>query len=297
MAEHRPTAYISGLPAEVAAEVSDTLSKLGVNVQTSVNGHGFPPPEIPTGRVIVVLSPKGGSGKTAVASNLATVLARRHPGRVVAVDLDVQFGDLATALALRPTHNLAQLAQSVAIDSTSVKVALTPYEDNLYVLCASGDPADADMVKEAHVSTIIDLLARDFDYVVVDTAAGLDDHSLAAIEGASDVLLLSSMDVTSIRSARKAVDSLDRMHITTPRTFVLNRADAKVGLDLDDAAAAVGLPVACTIPSSRDVPLAMNVGKPVVETEPRSVIAKQFEQLANLFDAPVDAEPKRRWRK
>jgi pilus assembly protein CpaE len=273
MSEQRPTAYLSGLPADVAAEVSDTLSKYGVTVQTGMNGHAFPPPDMPTGRVIVVLSPKGGSGKTAVASNLAT------------------------ALALRPTHDLAQLAQSVAIDSTSVKVALTPYEEHLYVLCASGDPADADLVKEAHVSMIIDLLARDFDYVIVDTAAGLDDHSLAAIECATDVLLMSSMDVTSIRSARKAVDSLDRMHITTPRTFILNRADARVGLDLDDAAAAVGLPVACTLPSSRDVPLAMNVGKPVSETEPRSPIARQFEMLANLFDSSVNAEAKRRWRK
>jgi pilus assembly protein CpaE len=247
--------------------------------------------------VIVVVSPKGGSGKTALASNLAVTLAQLHPGRVAAVDLDVQFGDLGTALSLQPDHTIAHLARSSVIDATTAKVALTPYEPGLFVLCGAVSPEEADAITHEHVSTILSLLARDFAYVVVDTPAGLDERTLAALECGTDLLLVSSLDVTSIRSVRKVVDTLDKIGITTPRHFVLNRADAKVGLDLSDAATAVGLPVSCTIPSSRSVPLSMNVGTPVVKSEPKSAVAQQFRQLAGLYASLSPEKTKRGWRR
>ncbi len=92
-----------------------------------------------------------------------------------------------------------------------------------------------------HVSTVIPLLAQDFDYVVVDTPAGLDERTLAALECATDLLLVSSLDVTSIRSLRKAVEAMDHIGVKATRHFVLNRADAKVGLDPSDAEEAVGM--------------------------------------------------------
>jgi pilus assembly protein CpaE len=108
-------------------------------------------------------------------------------------------------------------------------------------------------------------LAEGFDYVVVDTPAGLDDRTLAALECATDLLLVSSLDVTSIRSLRKAVDAMDALNVTKQRHFVLNRADAKVGINPADAAEAVGWPIEVMIPSSREIPLSMNVGTPIVK--------------------------------
>ena len=291
-----PTVIIGhDMPAELAADVStrppgDGRRRQGQRRRT--------PPHTPRGKVIVVISPKGGSGKTAVSSNLAVALAQRHPGRVVAVDLDVQFGDLGTALSLTPEHTLAQLARTSQIDATTVKLFLTPYEHGLYVLAGADDPVDADSIGHAHVSAVLPLLAQNFDYVVVDTPAGLDERTLAAIECATDLLLVSSLDVTSIRSLRKALDALDQMGVKAARQFVLNRADAKVGLDPSDAEEAIGMKIACSIPSSRELPLALNLGTPVVISEPKSAVAKQFQQLAQLF-APVEAEtaPKRGWRR
>jgi pilus assembly protein CpaE len=285
------------MPAALADEVSSVLSGLGVSAVHQTAEVLPPPPPRPTGKVIVVVSPKGGSGKTALASNLAVTLAQLHPGRVAAVDLDVQFGDLGTALSLQPDHTIAHLARSSVIDATTAKVALTPYEPGLFVLCGAVSPEEADAITHEHVSTILSLLARDFAYVVVDTPAGLDERTLAALECGTDLLLVSSLDVTSIRSVRKVVDTLDKIGITTPRHFVLNRADAKVGLDLSDAATAVGLPVSCTIPSSRSVPLSMNVGTPVVKSEPKSAVAQQFRQLAGLYASLSPEKTKRGWRR
>jgi pilus assembly protein CpaE len=244
-----------------------------------------------------VISPKGGSGKTAVSSNLAVAVAQRHPGRVVTIDLDVQFGDMGAALSLTPEHTLAQLARASQMDATTVKLFLTPYEHGLYVLAGANDPVDADSISHAHVSAVVPMLAQNFDYVVVDTPAGLDERTLAAIECATDLLLVSSLDVTSIRSLRKELDALDQMNVKTPRTLVLNRADAKVGLSPSDVEEALGLKITCSIPSSRELPLALNLGIPVVLNEPKSAAARSIQQLAEHF-APVEAEKARKgWRR
>ena len=284
------------MPAELIADVSSALADMGISVRQ--------PPQLPLRRSTLPAARSSSSCRPRAArarpSSPATSQwswREQFPGQVAAVDLDVQFGDLGSSLGLRPEHTLAHLARSSSIDATTTKVFLTPYERNLYVLCGAPTPEEADDVTPDHVSAVLTMLANDFAFVVVDTPAGLDERTLAAMECATDLLLVSSLDVSSIRSLRKVVDTLDKLGVTTPRHFVLNRADAKVGIDVNDAAAAVGLPVAGTIPSSREVPLAMNLGSPVVVTEPKSNVAKQFQQLAQLFAPVVETAPKRRWRR
>jgi pilus assembly protein CpaE len=285
----RPTVIIGdGLSPELA----DAIREMGVDIQS----NGWGPPK-GAGKVIVVISPKGGSGKTAVASNLSVALSQRHPGQVVAVDLDVQFGDLTTALAMQPERTLAQLARTNEINATNVKLFLTPYDD-LFVLAGADTPVDADAVTHTHISTVLPLLAQEFPYVVVDTPAGLDERTLAAIECATDLLLVSSLDVSSIKSLRKALDALDRIAVKAARTFVLNRSDAKVGLEIADAEEAVGMKAAVQIPSSREIPTALNIGTPVVKSEPKAEVARRLQQLTQLFAAVSDTDkPKRGWRR
>ena len=288
-----PTVVVShDMPPELFVDVSATLRSMGVTVTTD----GFAPSTSRT-KVIVVVSPKGGSGKTAVSSNLAVALAQRHPGRVVAVDLDVQFGDLGLALSLTPERTLAQLARANQIDATTVKLHLTSSSHGLFVLAGATDPVDADSVGHVHVSQVLPLLAESFDYVIVDTPAGLDERTLAALECATDVLLVSSLDVTSIRSLRKAHDALDHLGIEAERRLILNRSDSKVGLDPSDAEEVMGMKIACSIPSSRDVPLSLNLGTPVVASEPKSAVARQLQHLAELY-APAETRPARKgWRR
>jgi pilus assembly protein CpaE len=276
---------------DVPPELADAIEGLGVDIK--VNGWAS---RRPAAKVIVVVSPKGGSGKTAVSSNLAVALSQRHPGEVVAVDLDVQFGDLATALSLQPERNLAQLTRG-EINATTVKLFLTPHDD-LFVLAGASDPVEAEAVTHTHISTVLPMLAQAFSYVVVDTPAGLDERTLAAIDSATDLLLVSSLDVTSIKSLRKALDALDRIGVKANRTFVLNRADAKVGLAVSDAEEALGMTAACQIPSSREIPTSLNIGTPVVTSEPRAEVAKRLQQLSQLFAATAQPDKtKRGWRR
>ena len=251
-------------------------------------GPSTPPLPPETGRVIVVLSPKGGSGKTMVASNVAAALAREVDGSVALVDLDVQFGDAAYALGLVPEHTIGQLATVPTLDATTLKVFLTRHEPSgAYVLCGAESPDEGESVTDELADRIVELLARDVAYVVVDTPAGLDERTLAVLERATDVVLVSSLDVSSIRNLGKEVDALDRVGLLPEsRCFVLNRADARVGIEPSDVEAALGMRIDSAVPSSRAIPFSMNQGRPMVLEEPGSHAARELAALTRRFLDP-----------
>ena len=235
------------------------------------------------GRIITVAAPKGGTGKTALATNLAVGLAASAQ-RVVLVDLDLQFGDVADALQLRPESSIADLHHAGNLSTTSLKALLVKRGENLFALAAPANPADGEEITASDVEEILLVLAGEFDAVVVDTSAGLTEATLSAIETSSDLLLVCDLSVSSVRGLRKVVDTLDRLEIVKPkRHFILNRADSRVGVTVDDASAVVGMPVAVAIPSARDVPLSMNQGVPVIEAAPRTQVARRYLEAAALF--------------
>lgn len=242
------------------------------------------------GRVITILSPKGGTGKTTVTTNLALALAEAAPGKVVLVDLDLQFGDAVSGLGLVPEHTMADAARAVkGLDAMTLKVFLTPHPSDLYTLCAPELPAQGEEITAEQATQVLQLLASEFDYVVVDTSAGLGEHALAAIECATDLVLVCSMDVPSVRGLHKELAALDQLGMTSQaRHFVLNRADSRVGLDVDDVEAALGLQVDVALPSTRVVPLSVNQGTPAITADPRSPIARKLRELADRFtDGPA----------
>lgn len=244
------------------------------------------------GRIITVLSPKGGAGKTTVATNLAVGLARRAPDGVAIVDLDLQFGDVASALQLVPDLSLADLAPGEAErDPARVKLLLTHHHEGLFALCAPDDPAAAEGISADEIAPMLQALADDLPYVVVDTCAGIDPHTLAAIEVSNDIVLLGVMDVPSVRSLRKLIDALDRLGMTESRRIVvLNRSDSHVDLDVNDITAAIGLPIAISIPSSRSVPLSTNHGSPVLVFDPASPVIRPLRELVSLFTGEAPPE-------
>jgi len=284
-----PEAIVSDyIPAvHAACERADTMRQRFVAASAAATGR--------ESKVIVVLSPKGGSGKTMVSTNLASALATTFTGDAVIVDLDCVFGDVASVLGMVPDHTIGELAMLPSFDSTTLKVYLSRHEQSgLYVLPGSTLPEEGEAVSAAAVAHIIDLLRRDFAYVIIDTAAGLDERALAAIESATDLLLLASMDIASIRNLGKEISALDRLGITSARRhFVLNRADARVGLELHDVEAAIGLRVTEALGSSRLVPLTMNQGRALVLEEPDAPLSLQLKNLARVFAphaAPLPVE-------
>ena len=254
-------------------------------------------------RIFTVLSPKGGVGKTFCATNIAMALNLHEPGKVAVIDLDLQFGDVAGAMHLSPEHTVADAArgmmnQEMNATNSMVKVFLTAHESGIYVMCSPEDPAEADEITYEQSIHITKALSGSFDYVVVDTCAGLDPHALSIAEISTDLIFVCSVDVSSVRSLRRELDSLDRLGMThQARHLVLNRYDAPGGARPEDVEVAVGLKASVMIPADRYVLAAANQGIPITSADPKSAIARKFMSLSETLaeieqTAPGGTKPK-----
>jgi pilus assembly protein CpaE len=240
-----------------------------------------------TGRVITIASPKGGVGKTTVATNLAIGLTAAAPQSTVLVDLDVQFGDVASALGLVPEYTLPDAVRGPASEDTMVlKTFLTQHPSGLYAVCGSESPAAGDTVTGEDVTRLLASLAREFRYVVVDTAPGLSEQTLAALDRASDVVMLTSMDVPGVRGLRKELDVLRELAmIPAGRHIVMNFADPKGGLSVRDVETTIGAGVDVVLPRSKAVPASTNQGVPILQSSRRDPMAKEMRRLVSRFAA------------
>jgi pilus assembly protein CpaE len=273
-------------------------SDLARQRQESIRGHQAAPSPGPSrGRIVTVISPKGGSGKTVVATNLAVFLAKRCPGEVVLVDLDLQFGDVASALGLIPSYTMYTATQASGSEASLLKAFLTPHSSQLLVLCAPDDPTEADDVKEGDAVQIISELSKLFRWVIVDTGAGLDDMTLSVAEVATDLVFVSSTDVLSVRGVQKEAAIMTQLGVRANRHLLLNRSDAKVGLSSKDISETIGLPIAAEVPSSRVIPTSVNVGVPVIEHDSRSAAARGLTSFAKLLlDSSGETTTAKSWR-
>lgn len=245
------------------------------------------------GKVIGVFSPKGGVGKTTIATNLAVGLGRIAPMRVVIVDLDLQFGDVASALYLNPEHTVTDAVTPAASrDNLVLKAFLTVHPASIYALCAPDNPVDADNITPEQVGRLLSQLADEFDYVVVDTAPGLPEVGLAALERCTDAVWVSGMDVPGARGLRSGLGILKQLNLLPEhRHTVLNMADPKVGLTVEDLESTIGAPVDISIPRSRAVALSTNRGIPLLQDSRKDPAAKCLNGLVQRFHPDWGSTP------
>jgi pilus assembly protein CpaE len=250
------------------------------------------------GRVFAVVSPKGGSGKTTVAANLAATVAMQRPDDVVLADFDVQFGDIGYAFRLEPEYSLLN-AVAPGVTPTVLKGFLTPHSSKVLTLAAPERPEDADDIDPEAARDVVQTLSKLFGVVIVDTAAGMDERTLTVLDAATDVILVTATDVPSVRAAVKEFEILQRLGLLDKRRhhLVLNRADARVGLSAGDIEETIGLKASLSIPSTRAIPTALNLGEPAVLADQRGSVARSFQKFAEgLGVLPTSPDGNRAWR-
>ncbi|TSE14932.1 AAA family ATPase [Arthrobacter sp. KBS0703] len=248
------------------------------------------------GTVIGVFSPKGGVGKTTIATNVAVGLGKIAPMSVVIVDLDLQFGDVASGLYLNPEHTVTDAVSPAASQDTLVlKAFLTVHPSSIYALCAPISPVEADHITPDQITRLLEQLADEFQYVVVDTAPGLPEIGLAAMEACTDVVWVSAMDIPSVRGLRSGLDILRQLDILPEgRHVVLNMADAKCGLTVQDVESTIGAPVDVSVPRSRAVAFSTNRGVPVLQEAKKDPAVKGLSQLVERFSPAWQAKSQRK---
>ena len=282
-------------PHATAEDVTAVLTRATARAEARRGLLAAAPSSAPARGVVVVASPKGGVGKTTVATNVAIGLATAQPGSTVLVDLDVQFGDVASALALVPQYTLPDAVQGAATnDPLVLKTFLTRHPTGLQVVPGSDSPAAGDAVTPADVARLIDMLSREFTHVVVDTAPGLTDHTLTALERATDLVLLGSMDVPGVRGLRKELDVLGELGLVPRgRHLVLNGAGDNGGLVLADVEQTLGSALDVVLPRHDAVPLSTNTGVPLLEKGGKDPVTRGLQSLVQRL-APQTATPRGR---
>ncbi len=256
-------------------------------------------PAIAPGKVIVCFSTKGGVGKSVLSTNLAVALAQRSERPVAIVDADLQFGDVAVLLGVTPERTVMDAAAAIHHDDPELMRALVMKHEasGLLVLPAPVEPSTADQIRPEDMLAIVNSMRNFCGTIVIDMPPRFDDMVLALLEIADEVLLVASMDIPSIKNLKVGMQTLDLLSLAGPKLrLVLNRANARVKLDVKDVEKALGLDAQFPIPSDIAVPQAVNRGVPVVLDNPRSPSARAFEDIATQFlaEAGVEEPGKRR---
>ncbi|WP_294179706.1 AAA family ATPase [uncultured Schumannella sp.] len=247
--------------------------------------------------VVAVVAPKGGQGKTTMAINLATALAEVAPNSVVLVDADLQFGDIANSLELPVNRTVSEIVERLG-DEMAIKTAIVRHPDGFFVIPAPVSPELADAVRPAQVSRLVQELAAIFRYVVIDTTPGLGENSLAVVEAATDLVLVSTLSVPSLRALHSELAVLASIELLPARRYiVLNQVDRVSGLTVSDAETILGASVEVTVPRSPAVVLASNRGRPLLRDDSRDAAAQAIRDLAARIDLAVVVSRRRTHRR
>jgi len=244
-----------------------------------------------TGVVVAVFSTKGGTGKTFLACNLAAALAERSGSQVGLLDLDHDLGDVFAYFDAEPSRTLQELLTlDDGADAEAVAQLGTPLAKGITGFGSRPDPR-AEPIPGAAIARMLSKLKDAFPFSVVDATSEYSDHVVAALDLSDSICLVTGLDAIGVRHMSIAIQTLQDLGISRERLhFVVNRADSKVDLTIQDIEKLLEIHVDSRIPSSPLVPRSINQGKLLWFDKRRSDVSKGVEAFADLLMAKLTPE-------
>ncbi|GBC97776.1 Septum site-determining protein MinD [bacterium HR17] len=240
------------------------------------------------GRIVVFYGPKGGVGTSLVATNLAVALAAHLPAESVCLmDLDLQFGAIPILLNLQPKVTLATLAQRFQgeLDFEFLRAFLLTHPDsNLRVLAAPSRPDLAELVTTFLVERTLQLLKTHFSVTIVDTPTMLQDTTLAALDAADYIFVVTALDLLAIRNTELVLSMFQKLYPSDRIRLVLNRSNVHFGgLTPAQVEEHLRMPIVAQVPSDGQLAVtSINEGVPFVLQAPNAPISQSIFHLASL---------------
>jgi pilus assembly protein CpaE len=272
----------------------------------------FAPAPTPSrkGRVYAVASATGGCGKTFMATNLAYFLQTHGGGgRVCLVDLDLQFGEVSTALRMRPRYTIFDALEREESEpeflQEHIEEYLSVHETGFHVLAAPRDPVEAERVTPPDVVRIVEAIRRQFDHVVVDTPAQLSEIVTVTLDLSEQLFVMTTLDLPSVRNMSVFLSTLERLRIPTETIqLVLNKAESDVGIDIAQVEKLFPQGFRAVLPYAKEVSRSINLGTPVMASSPQAEISRRMDaamvdllpsELRTDVQRPSGAPKKRRF--
>jgi pilus assembly protein CpaE len=246
------------------------------------------------GRVYAVASATGGCGKTFMATNLAYFLQTHGGGsRVCLVDLDLQFGEVSTALRMRPRYTIFDALEREESEpeflQAHIEEYLSVHETGFHVLAAPRDPVEAERVTPPDVVRIVEAVRRRFDHVVVDTPAQLSEIVTVTLDLSEQLFVMTTLDLPSVRNMSVFLSTLERLRIPTESIqLVLNKAESDVGIDIAQVEKLFPQGFRAVLPYAKEVSRSINLGTPVMASSPQAEVSRRMDAaMVDLLPAEL----------
>ncbi len=245
------------------------------------------------GKVIALFSPKGGLGRTTIATNLAVALHQSTGKPVCLVDGSLPFGDVGVILNVSPkAKTIADLVGSFeTADAEVLESVLFQHSTGVKVLLAPPTPETTELITAAHMKHVIELLRERHAYVIVDTWPSFQEAVLAILDAAQVILTLLTLELTSLKNVRVFLEIAKQLGYDDQKVqLVANRSDSAGGIKLADIEVSLGKKIRHTIVSD-GLPLVLSVnrGIPFVVTYRESKIAQDIFALAGRLTGEGEA--------
>ena len=237
-------------------------------------------------RIIVTTSGKGGVGKTTVTANLGMALARL--GRKVAL-VDADFGlrnlDLLLGLENRVVYTTVEvLAGECRLEQALVKDKREPG----LVLLPAAQNRTKDAVNPEQMQQLVNSLTESYDYVVIDSPAGIEMGFKNAIAGAKEALIVTTPEIAAVRDADRVVGLLEAEGIKKIHLIVNRLRPAMVQVNdmmsVEDVQEILAIPIIGVVPEDERVIVSTNRGEPLVLSENPSLAGKAFDNIARRLE-------------
>lgn len=235
------------------------------------------------GRLIAVTGTRGGVGATMLATNMAWTIATRRRRRVALVDLDLQFGTVALALDMEPSHGLREALENPSrVDGLFVDRAMVKHSDTLYVMSSEESLSEPFVPDPLALDVLLKELRSKFHYVIVDVPRHVSPCTQQLMQTASNAVLVSDLSLAGMRDALRQIAVLPAVNASCQITLVINRAGEFPDGEISrrEFEAAVGRNIDFVIPfSAKSVMTSSNMGQPVAAG--RNNVAAGIQQVTD----------------
>jgi pilus assembly protein CpaE len=249
-------------------------------------------------KVVTVFGSKGGIGVTTVAVNLATLLARGGRAGAAVVDLDLQFGDAAILMNVKPRSSIPDLAENAeSADAALIRNLLPRSAAGVSLLAGPARIEEAENVTSGHVEKVLTAFRNVFDTVVVDTAHCLNDMTVKAMDESDAVLLLTAPDVPALHQAGRCLELFRKMGFDRERVrLVLNRHGGADDIHPEAVEKLLDYPVSwrLALQDAASMASAVTRGEPIAESQPHSRLAQGLRRMAEQINGAPPAEKRKR---
>ena len=234
------------------------------------------------GTVVTIFGAKGGIGKTTIATNLSAALVNATQSNVALVDMDTRFGDVAIMMDIAVEHSIADLGRRLdQLDRESIKDSLARHHTGVSILPAPLHPTEWRDLTAQHIEKIIDLLAQGYDWVVIDTPCTFNEIIAATLEIGDIILLITSMDIASIKDTALALEMLRAADVSEDKVkLLINHSTSANSLREEDVERVLEYKVTWRIPHDYNVASANQLGIPIVTAKPYARVSRAIMDLA-----------------